>query len=226
MNTTDIITDGACSGNPGRGGWATIIVHNGNAIEHSGSAEDTTNNRMELTAALVGLQHTPRDHTIHFYTDSQYLINGITKWVKGWQKNGWKTRTGDPVENKDLWEALIAHTHPNVYWHHVKGHAGHVHNERANTLAQRQAGSRGTGAASPSAPRPGLSRPLPTGSTSIAGTRFPCYISVVNGVVERHGTWDDCKAATHGVSGARFKKVASLAELQTQLQNWGVSSGS
>ncbi|RLT33411.1 MAG: ribonuclease HI [Chloroflexi bacterium] len=226
MNTIDIITDGACSGNPGRGGWATIILHNGNAIEHSGSAEDTTNNRMELTAALVGLQHTPRDHTIHIHTDSQYLINGITKWVKGWQKNGWKTRTGDPVENKDLWEALIAHTHPNVHWHHVKGHAGHVHNERANTLAQLQAGSRGAGAATRPVPRPTPSRPLPAGSAATIGTRFPCYISVVNGVVERHATWDDCKAATHGVSGARFKKVGSLAELQAQLRSWGVSSGS
>lgn len=225
MYTTDIITDGACSGNPGRGGWATIILHNGSATEFSGSAVDTTNNRMELTAALAGLQQAPRDHTIHVYRDSQYLINGITKWVNGWRKNGWKTRTGDPVENKDLWEALIAHTHVNVHWHHVKGHAGHVHNERANTLAQLQAGSRGAAAAPRVPASTAPARPLTVGTGDATVARYPCYVSMVNGIVERHATWDDCKAATHGVSGARFKKIASLAELQAQLRSWGVSSG-
>ena len=224
MNPIDIITDGACSGNPGRGGWATIVIHNDSTHEYSGSAADTTNNRMELTAAIVGLQNTPRNHEIHIYTDSQYLINGITKWVNGWQKNGWKTRTGDPVENKDLWELLIAHTHPGVQWHHVKGHAGHVHNERANALAQQQAGSRAAGAP----PHPAASPVVPHART-VAGppsdARFPCYVSLVNGVLERHTTWEDCKAATHGVSGAKFKKVASLPEYQAQLRSWGVSVG-
>ncbi|MFM2309016.1 MAG: ribonuclease [Chloroflexota bacterium] len=220
MNPIDIITDGACSGNPGRGGWATIIIDGQTTQEFSGSASDTTNNRMELTAALVGLQKTSRDHEIHIHTDSQYLINGITKWVKGWQKNGWKTRTGDAVENKDLWEALIAHTHPGVHWHHVKGHAGHTHNERANDLAQRQAGSRAAGGSTTPAPSAQRTRVPVRGAED---GRFPCYVSLVTGVLERHTTWDDCKAATHGVSGAKFKKVASLAEYQAQLRSWGIS---
>ena len=218
MNPIDIITDGACSGNPGRGGWATIVIDGQTTHEYSGYASETTNNRMELTAALIGLQKTPRNHEIHLYTDSQYLINGITKWVKGWQKNGWKTRTGDPVENRDLWEALIAHTHPHVHWHHVKGHAGHIHNERANDLAQLQAGSRGgAGTVTPATPR------TRTPASTSGDTPFPCYVSLVSGMLERHATWDDCKAATHGVSGAKFKKVASLSEYQAQLQRWGVS---
>jgi len=217
MNHIDIITDGACSGNPGRGGWATIVIQGTKTQEYSGTAPDTTNNRMELTAALIGLQNTPNDREIHLYTDSQYLINGITKWVKGWQKNGWKTRTGDPVENKDLWEALIIHTHLGVHWHHVKGHAGHIHNERANLLAQQQAGSRTAISSTVTAPRVRKT----TGPTS--EPHFPCYVSLVTGVLERHATWDECKEATHGVSGAKFKKVASIAEYQAQLRSWGIS---
>ena len=217
MNHIDIITDGACSGNPGRGGWATIVIQDNKIQEYSGTAPDTTNNRMELTAALIGLQNTPIDQEIHLYTDSQYLINGITKWVKGWQKNGWKTRTGDPVENKDLWEALITQTHVGVHWHHVKGHAGHIHNERANLLAQQQAGSRTANGSIATAPRVRTA----TGPTS--ELRFPCYVSLVTGVLERHATWDNCKEATHGVSGAKFKKVASLAEYQAQLRSWGIN---
>ncbi len=222
MNHIDIITDGACSGNPGRGGWATIVIHNGTTTEYSGSAAETTNNRMEMTAALIGLQKTPRDNTINIYTDSQYLINGITKWVKGWQKNGWKTRTGDPVENKDLWESLIAHTHSGVHWHYVKGHAGHEHNERANDLAQHHAGSRAAGGLPSIVPN----RTVTTRAVAPGSATFPCYVSLVNGELAQHVNWDDCKAVTHGVSGAKFKKVASQTELQAQLRSWGVSVGS
>ena len=100
MNSVDIITDGACSGNPGRGGWAAIIIDGSHHTEYSGADAHTTNNRMELQAAITGLQHAPAQRPLRVITDSQYLINGITKWVKGWQKNDWKTREGQPVENQ------------------------------------------------------------------------------------------------------------------------------
>ncbi|NBU64643.1 MAG: ribonuclease HI, partial [Chloroflexia bacterium] len=129
MNSVDIITDGACAGNPGRGGWAAIIVDGTHYSEFSGADAHTTNNRMELQAAITGLQHAPSHRQLQVITDSQYLINGITKWVKGWQKNGWQTRAGQPVENRDLWELLIAVNGPHVRWQHVKGHAGHPLNE-------------------------------------------------------------------------------------------------
>lgn len=210
MNSIDIITDGACSGNPGRGGWAAIVVVAGHHTEYSGSDALTTNNRMELTAAIVGLREAPRSGQITLLTDSQYLINGITKWVHTWQRNNWLTRDKQAVENRDLWEQLIALTSPRVTWQHVKGHNGHPLNERANTLAQQQAGS---------TPR----TTTPT-TTAQASTGFPCYISYVNQTLTRHATWAACQQAVHGVSHAKFKKVANQQQFDEQLRQWGVKS--
>ena len=215
MNSVDIITDGACSGNPGRGGWAAIIIDGTRHTEYSGADTHTTNNRMELQAAITGLQHAPTQRPLRVITDSQYLINGITKWVKGWQKNGWKTREGQPVENRDLWELLITVNGPHVSWQHVKGHAGHPLNERANTLAQQQAGS-GTGSPLP-APDSNTLR-VPSTSTSA----FPCYLSLIGSILQRHATWESCQRTVHGVSGAKFKKVANQQQLDAQLQLWKV----
>jgi ribonuclease HI len=215
MNSIDIITDGACSGNPGRGGWAAIVIDGQQYTEYSGADAHTTNNRMELQAAITGLQQAPTQRSLRVITDSQYLINGITKWVKGWQKNGWKTREGQPVENRDLWELLITVNGPHVSWQHVKGHAGHPLNERANTLAQQQAGS-GTGS------------PLPTPqlhtspTSSINTPTFPCYLSLIGSTLQRHATWESCQHTVHGVSGAKFKKVANQQQLDAQLQLWKV----
>lgn len=214
MTTIDIITDGACSGNPGRGGWATIIVNPDQSVnEYSGNAANTTNNQMELQAVIVGLQKVDANTEVHIYTDSQYVINGITKWVFGWQKNGWRTKDGNPVENQTLWHTLISLTHKNVHWHHVKGHSGHVMNERANTLAQLQARSQGTRISST------VPGPPPT-STPIGA--FPRYISLIGSDFRQYNTWDECKQAVHGVSGARFKKVNNAAELAAQRRIWGL----
>ncbi|MEY2845006.1 MAG: ribonuclease [Chloroflexota bacterium] len=215
MDTIDIITDGACSGNPGRGGWAAIVVVAGHTHEYSGSALDTTNNRMELTAAIEGLRHAPDTGQITMVCDSQYVINGITKWVHTWQRNEWQTRDKQPVENRDLWEQLVAVTSSRVRWQHVKGHSGHALNERANTLAQHHAGSTARQQRSTSAP---TSAPTPH------ATAFPCYVSYVNNTVMQHATWAACQQAVHGVSHAKFKKVASPAELEQQLRKWGVST--
>lgn len=221
MHTIHIITDGACSGNPGSGGWAAIVIDGTVSHEYSGAAADTTNNRMELTGALMGLRAAPNADAIHVHTDSQYLINGITKWVHGWQKNGWKTSTGAPVENRDLWEALVAVVTPRVSWHYVRGHAGHIHNERANILAQAQAGSRAGGAPAPTqAGTQPQARPIPVAVGTLPS--FPCYISYVNEELLHHTTWESCKAVTHGVSGAKYKKVTSAAEYSAQLRSWKV----
>ncbi len=133
----DIFCDGACSGNPGPGGYGTILRYRDKEKELSGNERDTTNNRMELTAALEGLRQLNRPCKVFITTDSQYLVNGMTKWLAGWQKNGWKNGKKEPVANRDLWELLIeAASRHQVVWNWVRGHAGHAENERCDTLAR------------------------------------------------------------------------------------------
>jgi ribonuclease HI len=136
LRTVEIFTDGACKGNPGPGGWGTILRYGSSQKELHGGEPETTNNRMELMAAIQGLESLTRPSAVHLYTDSVYLINGITKWVAGWKRNGWKTKDKKPVKNVDLWTRLEeATTKHDVTWQWVKGHAGHRENERADELA-------------------------------------------------------------------------------------------
>ncbi len=131
-----IHTDGGCEGNPGPGGWAASLQSGEKRHEISGGAIATTNNRMELTAAIESLRALKSPCRVSLHTDSQYLRNGITQWIRGWKRNGWKTSTKEPVKNADLWKALDAITTGHqVAWHWVKGHAGHHGNERCDTLA-------------------------------------------------------------------------------------------
>ena len=136
-NTVEIFTDGACSGNPGPGGWGLVLRYNGTEKELSGGEVETTNNRMELMAAIEGLRALTRPMRIHIHTDSTYVKDGITKWIVNWKRNGWKTAAKKPVRNVDLWQALddalVGHK---VEWFWVKGHSGHVENERADALAR------------------------------------------------------------------------------------------
>jgi len=136
-NTVEIFTDGACSGNPGPGGWGLVLRYNGKEKELSGSEVETTNNRMELIAAIEGLRALTRPMRVHIHTDSTYVKDGITKWIVNWKRNGWKTTAKKPVKNVDLWQALddalVGHK---VEWFWVKGHSGHVENERADALAR------------------------------------------------------------------------------------------
>ena len=132
----EIFTDGACLGNPGPGGWGVLIIDHGTRRELNGGEEATTNNRMEMLAAIRALEETPKGARIVLHTDSQYVKNGITGWIKGWKRNGWKNASKQPVKNRDLWErldALAAERH--VDWRWVKGHNGHPENERADELA-------------------------------------------------------------------------------------------
>lgn len=131
-----IHTDGACSGNPGPGGWGAVLQYGRTVRELKGGAPLTTNNQMELTAAIEALNALKRPCPVELHTDSQYVKNGLTKWIHGWKKNGWRTADRKPVKNVELWQALDAavarHT---IAWHWVKGHAGDAMNERADTLA-------------------------------------------------------------------------------------------
>ena len=130
-------TDGACSGNPGPGGWGVILVFGEHRKELCGGEQLTTNNRMELLAAIMALESLTRACDIDLYTDSQYLRDGVMSWIHGWKRNGWKTAAKKPVKNDDLWKRLdAAQERHNVEWHWVKGHAGHDMNERADELAR------------------------------------------------------------------------------------------
>jgi len=132
-----IYTDGACSGNPGPGGWGVILRSGSTEKELSGGEKMTTNNRMELLAAISALEALKKPCSVDLYTDSQYVRSGISSWIHNWKRNGWKTSARQPVKNTDLWQRLDAalQTH-DVRWHWVKGHAGHPENERADQLAR------------------------------------------------------------------------------------------
>jgi ribonuclease HI len=137
QGVVEIYTDGACSGNPGPGGWGVLLTYNGHTKElYGGEAAPTTNNRMELTAAIEALEHLNRPSTIRLHTDSTYVRSGITSWMANWKRNGWKTADRKPVKNADLWQrlsdAVARHT---IEWLWVKGHAGDEGNERADALA-------------------------------------------------------------------------------------------
>ena len=137
----DIFTDGACSGNPGPGGWGAILRYNGVEKELSGGAPESTNNRMEMMAAIAALEALKRPARVRLHTDSTYLKDGITKWIHAWKARGWKTASKKPVKNKDLWQRLEAAIEPHdVSWFWVKGHAGHPENERADELARHAIG--------------------------------------------------------------------------------------
>ncbi|MGJ3232814.1 MAG: ribonuclease HI [Oceanicaulis sp.] len=135
--TVVIHTDGACSGNPGPGGWGAILEYGGREKELSGAEAETTNNRMELMAAIRALETLKRPCSVRLVTDSTYVRDGVTKWIHGWKKNGWKTAAKKPVKNEDLWRRLDdAQQRHDVTWEWVKGHAGHPENERADQLAR------------------------------------------------------------------------------------------
>jgi len=138
--TVELFADGACIGNPGPGGWGTLLRFKGTDKELSGGEAQTTNNRMELMAVIQGLRALSRPCRVAVTTDSQYVQKGITQWIHGWKKRGWKTADKQPVKNIDLWQALDEARHQHkVTWHWVKGHDGHTENERVDVLARAEA---------------------------------------------------------------------------------------
>lgn len=231
-------TDGSSLGNPGSGGWGAVIVFGKEQVKEIGGGDQkTTNNRMELTAAIEVLRALGNiQGNIEIHTDSQYVKNGITKWVYGWQKKEWMTAAKEPVLNRDLWEELIKEEkkrkqHGDVSWHHVEGHVGHAGNERADKIAVSFAG--------------GKSETLFDGATDAykidlsvkhdnkmsaersekkahAKAKAYSYLSLIDGVTQRHTTWAECEARVKGKK-AKFRKTVSMKDEKDILDEWGVS---
>ncbi len=146
--TVHLFTDGACSGNPGPGGWAYILKHpaSNSSRERAGGETKTTNNRMELTAVIEGLKALSTPSTVHLHSDSKYVLDGLNSWIHNWKKKAWKNSARQPVKNKDLWQTLdeLRNKH-DIHYHWIKGHAGHPENERADQLACEQRDQRSSG---------------------------------------------------------------------------------
>ncbi len=221
-----IFSDGASKGNPGRGGWGAIVALDSHVRELGGREEHTTNNRMELRAALEALRYAAphADKPIVLHTDSSYVINGITKWVHGWQKNGWMTKDKKEVMNQDLWGALVdaaeSCTH-GIAWEYVGGHVGVAGNERVDTIASNFAEDKSVelydGARAAYAidiTNLGHSDELKeakASNRSRSKAKAYSYVSKVDGVVQTHATWGECEARVKGKT-ARFKKATTAAE--------------
>ena len=234
-----VFTDGAAKGNPGPGGWAAIVVSpDGEVLELGGGAPHTTNNKMELSGAIRALEHlrrTPGRVVIH--TDSTYLIQGITQWIHGWRRKGWKTASGGDVLNRDLWEELarlIAERgrENGIVWRHVRGHAGIPGNERADEIAVAFSNGGGAdlyrghlegyGVAILDVPEPAPQAPRAAPTRSTAKGKPYSYLSLLGGVPMRHSTWAECERRVKGQSGARFKKAMSRSEEAQILRDWGL----
>jgi len=222
---TIIFSDGAARGNPGPGGWGAIVVTADTVMELGGREAHTTNNRMELLAVISALETFPQEHDMTIYTDSAYVVNGITRWVNGWQKNKWKTSKKEDVLNRDLWERLVAATaHKVISWKIVKGHSGVAGNERCDVIATGFAdenppvlysGSRaryGIDISSITSKNSGKDSVAKTSSKLKSKTKAYSYVSLVDGEIRVHKTWEECKARVNKVSGARFKKSVSPAD--------------
>ncbi|HEY9678940.1 MAG TPA: ribonuclease HI [Drouetiella sp.] len=249
-NRIVIFTDGACSGNPGPGGWGSIVsLPNGTVQELGGSVPSTTNNRMEIVAALRALQtlEPSEQEQIKLYTDSSYVIKGITQWIWGWRSRGWKSSTGGDVANRDLWEELLRQVMRlkpiEIDWGYVRGHDGNPGNERCDEIAvsfsknkpeRLYAGELDGYFVDLSVLPNQVSVPeQKSGGTSDGGSRSSAkssssgggpvtYLSYVNGVLTKHKTWAECEKLVKGKSGAKFKKVKTQAEEEETLRSWGV----
>lgn len=211
-----IFTDGSSRGNPGPGGWGAIVVNHDTVIELGGRESETTNNRMELQAVISGLESVGQNEEIEIFTDSAYVLNGATRWVKGWVKNNWKTTTKEDVLNKDLWQKIIElTTHKNISWNLVKGHAGHGGNERCDVIATSFADNQSIVLYNGSVERYGVDLKSVSQENSSSKNKTKSkskaysYVSSVDGKILTHKTWDECKARVNGVSSAKFKKSIS-----------------
>lgn len=226
-----VFTDGASSGNPGPGGWGVIISSpDGKVLEMGGGEAKVTNNQMELMGAIQALRRIGKTpHEIHVFTDSTYVIRGITQWIWGWRKRGWISAEGKPVANEELWKTLANCTAQNqVHWHYVKGHSGIPGNERTDEIAvafsQKKYVSLYQG--------PLLGYPIPIHDLP-ENSELPemkpreksapaySYLSLVNNVPMRHSSWAECEARVKGRSGARFKKALTAEEEKAILKSWG-----
>ena len=232
-----IFTDGACSGNPGPGGWGAIIVQpNGSVKELGGAESETTNNRMEMMATIKSLAMVRElNRPIQFYTDSTYVIRGITQWVWGWRRNQWKNAEGSEVANKDLWQKLFSLVmdrgpEAKIDWLYSRGHVGIPGNERCDEIAV--AFSKGKWIELYEGPLlqynvaifdlPTETK-IPEMKPKSEKKKAHSYLSYLNGEVFRHSTWPDCERRVKGRSGAKFKKALSVSDEKKILKDWGLT---
>lgn len=232
-----IFSDGACSGNPGPGGWGSVILFANDQVQELGAGErSTTNNRMEMTAALEALKFV-RNHSgpIHFYTDSTYLIRGITQWIWGWRKRNWQTADGQEVSNRDLWEEISQvvqerGTKGKIEWKYSRGHVGTPGNERCDRIAVAFSKNEYVALYAGSAKTYSINLLEVPADTSLpemrqAGEKKEAfsYLSNLGGIVYRHKNWPSCQKRVSGQSGAKFKKAMSSADEVEILKSWGLS---
>jgi ribonuclease HI len=235
LNKTTIFTDGASKGNPGPGGWGTVVVDGGTVSELGGYEEHTTNNRMELTAALKALEFVASydaSKNIAVYTDSNYLINGITKWVSGWKKNNWMTKTKEAVMNRDLWEEIDALCqNRNVEWIYVGGHVGVAGNERCDEIATAFADGEKIHLYKGPLENYSVKKILDISSSDLlhakkdsaksrSKARAHSYVSLVEGRIEVHQTWVECEARVKGKPNVKFKKALTPLEEREIIASW------
>lgn len=237
-----VYTDGASRGNPGPGGWGAIISDGKTVTERGGNERDTTNNRMELTALVEGLKcvlggGSPSRVSaengkpeVSVYTDSSYVMQGATGWIHGWKRNGWKTTQKTDVLNKDLWVALDEVLGKVVVdWHHVRGHVGVPGNERCDQIATSYADGAGVELFEGRATDYMVDLRPPSDTDAVAPStrdrsraKAHSYLSLIDGVLERHTTWADCEARVKGVAGAKFRKTLSASDEESIRKEWGV----
>lgn len=230
--TTIIYTDGSSRGNPGRGGWGAIICTDHEVKELGGREDHTTNNRMELSAAINALVYVDEGDLkgeIILQTDSKYVIQGITSWISGWQKNGWKTAGKKDVINRDLWEALsFASSGLSISWKYVEGHAGHPGNERCDEIATSFADKvaidlyHGTTSKYPIDLKAESKPSAKKTSKKSSSAKAYSYLSLVGGILKKHSTWTECEARVKGIKGAKFKKAFSASDEDTIAREWGM----
>lgn len=225
MKEITIFTDGGSIGNPGPGGWGAIVADKGEGkvVELGGRDENTTNNRMEMTAIIEALSKAPGG-AIDIYSDSKYVIQGITQWIFGWQKNDWKTKSKTDVLNKDLWQKLVeVSSSKDIEWHHVEGHVGVPANERvdeiANSLARGKSVSLFNGDLSDYSVDLSKTKGSEEAKTRKSNGKAYSYISMVDGKVEKHKTWTECEARVKGKQ-ARFKKTFSKEDEEEIIKSW------
>ncbi|MDE2041341.1 MAG: ribonuclease HI [Patescibacteria group bacterium] len=228
-----VFTDGASRGNPGPGGWGSVIVSRGQATELGGAEKNTTNNRMELTAAVRALREVPTGEEATIYTDSSYVKDGITKWVLNWRRNNWKTQAKQDVLNKDLWLELIHEVEVRrVTWKYVGGHVGILGNERCDHIATAFADGREVKLYKGALAEYDLPQILDISFDELkvlakksgsarSKARAYSYISSVGGKVEVHRTWAECERRVKGVKGARFRKSLDAGEERAIVAEFG-----
>lgn len=230
MKITTVFSDGSSRGNPGPGGWGVVISFNGEIFELGGGEKNTTNNRMELTAVVSALEAASKFSGVDgvtIFTDSSYVLNGATKWIHGWKRNNWKKIDKTDVLNKDLWEKLDLYLDKlNIEWNLVAGHVGVAGNERCDVIATSFADGMNIDLYSGPVSKYPIDikniAPLAVNKAEKERTKMKAYsyLSLVDGVLEKHQTWSECEERVRGVKGAKYRKSISPEDEMQIIASW------